>query len=541
MGDLTAKEKIILASIILVIAGTIVYKKVLKKPLAKSSIVAVSPIQNPVNAPEKTETAVSTSPTVAAPSPGPTETALVEKTGLCGRAPLDGSTYLIPYSVFKKLNTKNSKYFALPSFHGECFADKRSVKFKIVSYDKSADRPYAYWGDFETTFTSVQRARSLEDLTFIPEFKKDKLGFKTKVGAIESLVYLGGRLTDSYILFKISEIKNLRPRQSSGTYDFYPGVQVITKADYDRISASSEYQVLDVRFFRPPTEPLTGSLYMRFLAFKNKNIIRPTEALQIYDGIKKLIPPIPKEKKIILVGASGKDMTPYNVVQVMWSAGYKNISVLYDGYTAIQNKTLITPVSYSDLKIESLETFRYDLNSALILDTRPPRHHKINLPQGWTAPIYIPEAQAPLISDPATREKIDISKINLADIKAQAANKKIILIGSNDYDWSPLVLFDHLKKNSFQNLWWVREGFDGIDVYSRVMPAFSEMYKMVRPARDTLTGGEAKKAKIKGARTLKPKTGTVIQRQRRKFTPSRKTFRVPTKKSKNQLDPRTGR
>lgn len=395
---------------------------------------------------------------------------VVEKSGLCHVDRSSSKMPVLSLHTYEHLRgNKQISKFVLPAFSSECLPDSGTITAHIVSYSAAADRAYDYWGDVELEIKRTGHFATLEALFYSPDFNVTPFGFKKEAEVLDFLMLEGGNNKIPLETFDVTFIK-ASGRTPVGTYSFYPYVKMIENLSVIKAAVDShDIKVVDLRLSGDqPFEKIDNAISATFPSLDKLPIVDPAILKQTLEQGD--LASLDKDQNILLVGLSPFYKTPYNVVQILLNSGFKNISILQNGYADFKKWNILTPTKVKKLQNLDYESFA-DLGEAIIIDTRlENRRGSVFFKEAYLTPIHMPvqtlnryDDMTKFHSSQTFDAAYDVSKqIQLKDIKHAAENKKIVLIGENEYDWGPVILYETLRKVHSRNVYWLRHGFDGL-------------------------------------------------------------------------------
>ncbi len=531
------KRKIYLILIgILILALAFIFKgrrtEVVVKPIKEN--VGKIEIDQPVSNVEKpNQVATSTFNTGFSNSSSDTPAAKSAKTfyGLCKYA--DRKNNLFPLSIYLHLVTKKPDYFLLPEFHAHCLPSFGNIQYRIVNYDYGSDSAYEYWGDFNMSARIVKKVLSIKELDSIPEFKLTGLGYENTTIAIQEFAKIGGKLNEPLYLFQLEKIESAKPRSPIGDYSYYPGVKIIVAQDLALPEFKENVTLVDLRLSRATNSPIAKATQIKNVPqLRALSLLVPSYIESIYENNKDKMPKLPADSTAVLISSRGGSKVPFNWIPFFTKSAIKNIAILKDGYLSLVNRQSMTPTSYYNVTALAISNFQSTMKDAILIDTRSGAYSfSVGLNSAWHSPIVLDQETD--YSDLNTRKAVDVSKIDFEQIVKSVGKKKVILIGDNEYDWSPLILADHLPKSTIKSIYWLREGFEGLWVYRNLNLIPKDLSSKIVNG----SGFKVKRKKKKNE-TLANKKGTIkgnfilIQR----VSNSKKSF-VKKNYRKNRLNP----
>ncbi len=386
--------------------------------------------------------------------------------GLCKNA--DRKNNLFPLSLYLHLVTKKPDYFLLPEFHAHCLPSFGNIQYRLVNFDSGSDSAYDYWGDFNMSARIVKKVSTIKELDSISEFKLSGLGYENTTIAIQEFSKIGGKLNEPFYLFQLEKIENAKPRSPIGDYNYYPGIKIITAQDLLLPEYKERTTLVDLRLNRPSNISIANAAQVKNIPqLRSLSLLVPNYIESIYENNKDKIPKLPTESTLVLIGPRGGSKVPFNWVPFFKKSPVKNIAILKDGYLSLVNRQSITPPSYYNLNSLAILNFQTTMKDAILIDTRSGAYALgVGLESAWHSPVVLDQDTD--YSDLNNRKTVDVSKIDFEQIVKSVGKKKLILIGENEYDWSPLILSDHLSKSSIKSIYWLREGFEGLWVYKNL-------------------------------------------------------------------------
>ena len=165
----------------------------------------------------------------------------------------------------------------------------------------------------------------------------------------------------------------------------------------------------------------------------------------------------------------------------------KNVFVLSESFTEKNNLKHLTPTQVPGLELIDEETLSRDEKGALYIDTRKQFSNQSFIRNSVSAPVYnlssnvrnysdlTENALAYKFSRPPLQAEISQLKLRypLASLARLAGNRKIVLYGQDDSDYSPLVFFEAIKDENIRKIYWLRLGERRIaqKIYLGVLPA----------------------------------------------------------------------
>lgn len=501
--------------IAVVILGLFLAYKYFHSPNGRDTAPVASPVGQPAKAP------VPTADLAKQESTAPTKTnskvpvllmpPVSEKKGLCG-IPREDKSFPFLLSVYQHLKSSGSTEFAVPAFHGQCLPSEGRVGLHLVNYDFALDRAYDYLGDVDAEIKLVGKVANLEGLTLDPEFKKSMFGYASVPKALKALTQLGANQGAEIFVFRI-QLKTTKAREPIGSYSYYPGIKIMNSETFTETQKKGHVSVVDLRMQKPKTEEIASAISLPiFISFRDAPILNPLQTESVYTATKADLPKIPDGNLVVLVSQSAADRTSFNAAQVFMSAGVHPLAILKDGYETFTKTETLTPKTVVGFGSESLARLSGDLASSLVIDVRfRPRPDAVTLKKARLAPIAKKEFK---FYQSAVREEANLAYLDLEKIKDVAKRKKIIIIGDNDYDWRPILLFERLSKIAVDNIYWFREGFEGIKLYRDLQMLDKDFKKKVKNIASVKSKMVAKK--IKKGNTEVFQKATVIDVQERK-------------------------
>ncbi len=418
--------------------------------------------------------------------------------GLCFYTKKDKQNYIF-LEIAKLLNEKKPDHILLPSVHAECLPKNESKEFSIINYEPFLDVAYNYLGKISFQLTPDRDYRSIEEFSAANENIAQNYGLD---GSREMAIFLNnfgyGRLLDKGLTsFKVSHISQLRPKPSAVKFDLYPGIEFISsKQAVDRVS-NQKATLIDLNAKATKVNLNIKTVDETFDILNEKKIISPAIVHQIIPQEK--IIKIPKENEIILFGTRGGDSRVFNLSSWFYANGYSKVSVIKGGAIDYDREISETPKYVPGLTNITLEEALRDRHNYLIIDTRKDRiKNNYTLENSYAVPYLFPggtsytdpffkNIHAGIYTIPATfnAEK----KINLNRLKEILAQKSILLVPSNEFDWGPVILGLYLSTVTRANIYWARDGMSILNVLNETGLLTSEKMKKYG-VRDVTEGTE---------------------------------------------------
>lgn len=440
-------------------------------PPIKSAVVADAKPDAPVPPTVSAAPAKSVAPGPKSPVPSNK----VSLKGLCQYQADSGSgaALITPYSLQRlALTGQSARYLALPAIHGACWKSRVGLtRARIVSYDRQVDQAYHYYGDLEISLKFVGEYPDLQSFVSQNKIPIKSFGFSSIKDFADALVVDGAVVNEPLQVFQVEKAKFPRARDPVGQFSFYPGVRLISARDATEGLQRKSMVWVDVRVNSRKIAPLTGAIDVTEAKLDEIAITIASAAVAQVKDLKNSL--LPMDKELALIGNDLSDRSPFNLVPALRAAGYSRVAVVEGGASALAGFRTATPVSVAGMKVISSADLAKGLESYVAIDVREGQQASNWIfKNSFEAPVRIGIKQNELFRDftnfqttgRLARDYRVRQQLNIKAIVAAAAKKPILLIGANELDWRPILVFEELKKNGVQSVYWFRSGMELLGV-----------------------------------------------------------------------------
>lgn len=409
-------------------------------------------------------------------NPAPTVTAVQSShKGFC-RYALPEKEMLISLSSLKMLQNQkiNQKTLLLPRSHASCLKDG-SYLAQVVEYEPSSDLAYAYYGKVGITLKKVMEFQDINILVATPGLDPKFLGFEAVKDIVVYLKRIGLEARESVFAFKVDFVSEVRPRDPVGLYTFYPGVKFVSASQAEQIKGKFYIDASDVL---PKLEKLEIKKRPNASRLDRFVVLQPTAAISLAGDIHL---DIPKSAPLVLLGRDASDRSPLNMIPTLITSRFSDINILSGGAASLMKYDLETPQEIPGLKTLKIDELAKDFRNYLVLDTRPDfGNYPVEIQSSKLAPINYGFTNKELWNDLVLFSKsrsfsLDhkIEKyLQVNDMVNDADSRPTLLVGFDEYDWRPLILFSILRKMGVRRLAWYRSGFADLEnrMILRILP-----------------------------------------------------------------------
>lgn len=393
--------------------------------------------------------------------------------GLCFFSSM-GSNKLISLQLARHLRIKQPGIIVLPALHAECFKSLSESIFGISKYDPITDVAYDNFGSVTLSLKHHADYISYEEMLQDIGGNFKNFGFEgpNDLGIFFSEQGYFRFVNKGLIAFKVLNVSMWRMPTYSGSFEAYPGVDLISVAEAKQRVSSDMAFVIDLNDSRENLPiNLKGDYQNSFSNISNRKITHPlTNKKLLKEEVFKVVP---KDREVIIMGTQPNDMRPFNLVGPLYANGQKKVSVVKDGLYGANNINAATPYSVAGIKLMTAKSALNEAKNYIILDSRNSRILSSYVFEGsFAVPYSFPSGMKR--SDPFFQElhnggkiikpKLQVQNfINIEDLKILLKNKSLLLVAANEYDWSPVIMGLFLKEKLNANIFWLREGMDRIE------------------------------------------------------------------------------
>ena len=380
---------------------------------------------------------------------------------------------MTPYSLQRlALTGQSAKYLVLPSIHGACWKTRVGLtRARIVSYDRQVDQAYHYYGDLEISLKFVVEYPDFQSFVSQNKIPIKSFGFSSIKPFADALVADSAAIDEPLQVFQVEKVKFPRARDPVGQFSFYPGVRRISAQEANEGLQKKSMVWVDVRVNSRRLVPLSGAVDATEAKLDEIAITVASAAVANVKDLRTSL--LPKDKELALIGNDLGDRSPFNLVPALRAAGYSRIAIVEGGASGLSGFQTATPLSVAGMKVVSSADLAKNLESYVAVDVREgQRASNWILKNSFEAPVRIGIKQTELFRDFTNfqttgrleRDYRVRQQLNIKAMVAAASKKPILLIGANELDWRPILVFEELKKNGVQSVYWFRTGMELLGV-----------------------------------------------------------------------------
>jgi hypothetical protein len=394
--------------------------------------------------------------------------------GLCFFTNLGTEKYL-PLSLVRHLSQNSPSSLIIPSIHGDCLKETENFQFSIVDYDPFSDVAFNFFGKIKLSLKLEQEFSSYEEMIRVEPEAYKRFGFKDPKEMSNYFADQGYHrfLNKGLISFKVNEYSKPLPRDKSAVYDVYPGVDFISFSEAERRSTASIITML-----RPGSSfgsSLKG-INDQFQSLSFRKIEPPRQVRLSLPS--KMLSPLPKDREVIILGLHSGDQRPLNLASALIERGFSKVSVIKGGIYESNGFRTETPNSVLGLKALSVGEFFSAVQSSLVIDTR---RAKLDSPFKIQGSFLVPYSFPPEMDfshsffqsfgsgDLTIRPFLKPERfLSLPNLKMYLSGKSVMVVGANEFDWSPVIIGLYIKQNLKVSVSWFRSGFDRLENLHRL-------------------------------------------------------------------------
>ncbi len=394
-----------------------------------------------------------------------------EQQGLCRYFNAD-KVPLLPLASYLHLARKKSSFLLLPSFHGSCFSDT-SFEFRLVDFDPTFDTAFNYYAQIKLSLSQKNELPLDLRKVFLEKLDFKKYGFESVTETINYLKKIGYDMNSSLVEFKIQIDGNLKWPQSSSNPDFYPGLVFFPVTSLPTVLADKNNLFL-ATYDVSKDASFTYGRNFQFLNLSrqfNDFNLNPHRVIELLD--KKLNPLIGNKNKVFIYQEYPGDPQALALITYL-QAKFKSTKVFLvsENYADRNNYRSLTPTRVPGLGLFEEESLAQEERGLLFVDTRSISTGFDVIRNSVSAPVYnvstnkknytdLTEYGLKLkFSNPVVDLEINQlrKRYPLDKLLKFAGNRKIVLYGKDDADYSPLVFFEAIKNEKLKKIFWLRLG-----------------------------------------------------------------------------------
>jgi hypothetical protein len=380
---------------------------------------------------------------------------------------------LLPRNVYLHLIKSKSQYILLPKQHAECLQNS-NYEFRIVDYEPQNDVATNYYAKInlilsrKTDFINNSDKKEFNKLDF------KKYGFESLKKLTKYLFKTTAQLDTDLVEFKIESQGFLNWPKSSSDPGFFPGVTMVSMAEMNQALTDRRSIALSTYDFSKDFnfKHLSKMSYIQVQQdlFLNSSSVVGFLGTRIEDLIKD------KNNIYIYQEYAGDSRAQALAVYIHSKHSDKKVFFVKESFFDLNNYQRLTPQVVPQLKIITDDEVFNEPENIILIDTRRSSLNSLALAKSYWAPVNFSPKSTEVYKDLtgyfstfkfSSKQILDelISlKNNYSELARTTSikNKKIVLYGTDDADYSPIIFWESLKSSEMSNIYWLRSGLSQV-------------------------------------------------------------------------------
>ncbi|MBS1968793.1 MAG: rhodanese-like domain-containing protein [Bdellovibrionales bacterium] len=274
--------------------------------------------------------------------------------------------------------------------------------------------------------------------------------------------------------------------KTGGSPRFHPAAKSLKKKQFvDEVKNNHAYDIRPAALKKKG--PLKYANVLEYIDYTRiaSEILSPEEMSKLKIRFSKNTLPKNKSEPISIISGCPGEYSAYNTITLLTSMGYKNISWFPGGMSEYGKKaqpclTPEKPPVAPILEASQVREMIQDKKHNEVIDVRSEKRFSLV----GAKPMGFPEKRnalsMPLYRSSITAEGLVSHKEGYKGKIQIGANKNIILVGENEYDWRPLKAAIYLKSKGYKNIYWYRMGMKD---WAQKVLFHPELYKLNRAVK----------------------------------------------------------